>query len=187
MQVIETLLRSKLTHVSLPTLKKILDFNLKTKAIVVNRDPDESGYRRVLNFGHTIGHLLEELSYEKHIQNENIPHGICVIYGMKFLFDSQIMKLQSSDEKLFYSLLSQILKLWNKQQRLSFKGSSQNFYRLCSLKLLNDKKSFIYEKDLITLATPEFGVLKKKDYFENSLTKIYLIDLIKILYKKVFT
>lgn len=46
------------------------------KAKVVESDEKESGYRRVLNLGHTVGHALERLS------NYRIPHGDAVAMGM---------------------------------------------------------------------------------------------------------
>lgn len=47
------------------------------KARVVGRDPEESGLRAVLNFGHTVGHALEHLSgYE-------LLHGNAVAAGMR--------------------------------------------------------------------------------------------------------
>lgn len=44
------------------------------KAGVVNEDETEQGRRRILNFGHTIGHAVEKLS--------GIPHGQAVSIGM---------------------------------------------------------------------------------------------------------
>jgi 3-dehydroquinate synthase len=47
------------------------------KGAVVGRDPEESGRRAVLNFGHTVGHALEQLSgYE-------LLHGDAVAAGMR--------------------------------------------------------------------------------------------------------
>ncbi len=47
---------------------------VRIKASVVRRDPLEKGLRRVLNFGHTFGHVLET--------RYSIPHGIAVAKGM---------------------------------------------------------------------------------------------------------
>ena len=46
---------------------------------IVQQDPFELGLRKVLNFGHTIGHALE--SHCLH-QNKPIPHGHAVALGM---------------------------------------------------------------------------------------------------------
>jgi 3-dehydroquinate synthase len=47
---------------------------VKIKARIVARDPYEKNLRRVLNFGHTFGHVLETFY--------SIPHGIAVTEGM---------------------------------------------------------------------------------------------------------
>ncbi|MCK8601029.1 3-dehydroquinate synthase [Desulfoferrobacter suflitae] len=46
------------------------------KAKVVEADEKESGYRRVLNLGHTVGHAVERLS------DYRIPHGDAVAMGL---------------------------------------------------------------------------------------------------------
>ena len=186
LKLIEKLLKEKLTHISLPTLEEILKFNLETKNTVVKRDPGESDFRRILNFGHTLGHLIEELAYEKHIHYENIPHGICIIYGMKFLFDSHIMTLNTLHEKLFYKLLTEVLRLWNPKIRLKFKGDYEDFYNLCKLKLLNDKKSFFFKSQSITLVTPTFSILKKNKNSKSYITRMNLRYFLSLVLKKIF-
>lgn len=48
------------------------------KKSIVEKDPYENeGYRRILNFGHTIGHAIETLSEYR------CPHGQAVIMGMR--------------------------------------------------------------------------------------------------------
>jgi len=50
---------------------------VQVKAAVVAADERESGLRRILNFGHTIGHALEaETSYKQYL------HGEAVAWGM---------------------------------------------------------------------------------------------------------
>lgn len=48
------------------------------KADVVTKDEREDGLRRILNFGHTIGHALEAVT-----QYKVLRHGEAVAYGMK--------------------------------------------------------------------------------------------------------
>jgi 3-dehydroquinate synthase len=57
-------------------LLHIAEKNCVIKGNVVMADPDEKGMRRILNFGHTIGHAIEKLSGYK------ISHGPCVSIGM---------------------------------------------------------------------------------------------------------
>lgn len=51
------------------------------KQQVVDADFRESGYRKVLNFGHTIGHALEAYSLQQRHQ-EPLRHGYAVMQGM---------------------------------------------------------------------------------------------------------
>lgn len=46
------------------------------KAGVVAADEREHGLRKILNFGHTIGHAVEQLMHYR------VPHGACVAFGM---------------------------------------------------------------------------------------------------------
>ncbi|MBA4311251.1 MAG: 3-dehydroquinate synthase [Chlorobiaceae bacterium] len=46
------------------------------KKMIVEKDERETGLRRILNFGHTIGHAIESLSYYK------LSHGEAVAIGM---------------------------------------------------------------------------------------------------------
>lgn len=50
--------------------------NIEIKARVVAADEKESGLRKILNFGHTIGHAVELLS------GYTLLHGECVAIGM---------------------------------------------------------------------------------------------------------
>lgn len=56
-------------------LEEMIFRAVKIKARVVAHDPYEKNARRILNFGHTFGHVLET-SY-------SIPHGIAVMEGMR--------------------------------------------------------------------------------------------------------
>ena len=57
-------------------IEDIIVGSLKIKQSVVEADERESGLRRVLNFGHTIGHGIESASSGK------LYHGECVALGM---------------------------------------------------------------------------------------------------------
>ena len=59
-----------------PLLETIIAKACEVKCRVVKRDEHESGLRRILNFGHTLGHALEAAA------NYNISHGQAVAIGM---------------------------------------------------------------------------------------------------------
>ena len=56
-------------------IDRIIEASLKIKRFVVEEDEKEAGLRKILNFGHTLGHAIE-------VQNENLYHGECVALGM---------------------------------------------------------------------------------------------------------
>ena len=58
-------------------MESLIAESVKLKASVVSADERETGLRRVLNFGHTIGHALEaETGYRR------LLHGEAVAWGM---------------------------------------------------------------------------------------------------------
>jgi 3-dehydroquinate synthase len=60
----------------LSTLEHIAVTNCRIKASVVEEDPTEKNKRRILNYGHTIGHAVESAS------GFGLLHGECVAIGM---------------------------------------------------------------------------------------------------------
>ena len=93
---------------NLASWEKMLELNAQIKNQIVEADPYESGLRKVLNFGHTIGHALE--SHFLHTAHP-ISHGEAVTLGM--LCESRIAQrmgfLQEPDfieiMKVIYGLL----------------------------------------------------------------------------------
>ena len=59
------------------TLAPLVAASCRIKASVVSADERESGLRRILNFGHTVGHALEAATKFKRFR-----HGEAVAYGM---------------------------------------------------------------------------------------------------------
>ena len=72
---------------------------VKIKAAVVRRDPLENGVRKVLNFGHTFGHVLET--------QYSLPHGIAVAQGMILAAELSAWKgeMQLSELRILKSAL----------------------------------------------------------------------------------
>ena len=58
-------------------IDKIIESSLKIKKYVVEMDEKESGLRKILNFGHTLGHAIESEN-----EMQNLYHGECVALGM---------------------------------------------------------------------------------------------------------
>lgn len=60
-------------------LKDLVGESVQVKERIVKEDPYEHGIRKALNFGHTVGHAFESLSFE---QNTPVLHGYAVAWGM---------------------------------------------------------------------------------------------------------
>lgn len=61
------------------TLKQLIKICIELKISVVQQDEKESGLRKILNYGHTYGHVIETLTrYSKY------THGHAVVEGINF-------------------------------------------------------------------------------------------------------
>jgi 3-dehydroquinate synthase len=58
-------------------LERVIAASIRMKADVVSRDERESGLRMILNFGHTVGHALEQVTRYK-----AMLHGEAIAWGM---------------------------------------------------------------------------------------------------------
>lgn len=73
--------------------------SVEIKSEIVQKDEFEGGLRRLLNFGHTIGHAVEKL--------EKIPHGQAVAKGMVIAahFSAALNQLQKEDVERMITLI----------------------------------------------------------------------------------
>ena len=72
----------KLMQRDMKVLKRIVEICVALKISVVEKDEKESNLRRILNFGHTLGHAIEKSTgYKKY------THGEAIVQGMIFAFE----------------------------------------------------------------------------------------------------
>lgn len=92
----ELLVKTPFEHLD---LKQIIGNSVAIKAEIVNEDPTEKGKRKLLNFGHSVGHAVE--SYFLPTENK-ILHGEAVAIGMiceaKIAADKQLISVETSQE-----------------------------------------------------------------------------------------
>ena len=81
---------------SSPVLEEIVARCIQIKADVVSQDEHDNGLRQLLNFGHTIGHVIEARS------NFTVAHGFAVAKGMERI----------SRKSSVHDALVQILKIY---------------------------------------------------------------------------
>ena len=78
---------TRLDNINSDKLTYIITKGISIKAAVVKQDERETGIREILNFGHTLGHRIENnLGYGK------ITHGEAVMIGMVFALKLSIEK-----------------------------------------------------------------------------------------------
>ena len=68
-------------------IELVIEKALKVKKDVVEKDPKEDHLRKVLNFGHTIGHAIESCG-----RFNDLLHGECVGLGMLYVTSGEIRK-----------------------------------------------------------------------------------------------
>ncbi|PCJ46363.1 MAG: 3-dehydroquinate synthase [Gammaproteobacteria bacterium] len=87
----------------MPILAEMISHCCKIKALVVSADEKETGQRVLLNFGHTFGHAIENVSgYGKWLHGEAVSVGM--LMASKLAVDNQLMDEQYL--KRLHSLLS---------------------------------------------------------------------------------
>jgi 3-dehydroquinate synthase len=67
------------SHPDDATLLKLIEGSCAIKAAIVTADPTEKGMRKLLNFGHTLGHAVESLALES---PHPLLHGEAIAIGM---------------------------------------------------------------------------------------------------------
>lgn len=88
------------------TLKELIKRCIELKIAVVEKDEKESGLRKILNYGHTYGHVVENLTkYRKY------THGECVMEGIDFALKLALYK--NFIDKEYKFLCEDLIKKFN--------------------------------------------------------------------------
>lgn len=112
-------------------LETIIIEALKIKKMVVETDPKETGLRKVLNFGHTIGHAIESLS------SGSLYHGECVGIGMLYVCSEKVK-----------TKLKSILEKYHLPTNVNFSDSDLMQYIYHDKKMSGKKLSIIYVDEI---------------------------------------
>lgn len=75
----DALLQYDLDKMDSDAITPLINTCVRAKEEIVAADPNEQNLRKVLNFGHTFGHALEELSLTS---KTSLLHGYAVVYGL---------------------------------------------------------------------------------------------------------
>ncbi len=113
---------------TLEIVEKIITLSVQFKAKIIKEDEKESNKRRILNFGHTLGHALEKLSHY------TLPHGYAVGYGM--IAEAKIAQVLGILPAQDFAFLQTYLEYFGLKPGLLQKYSSQEIIKAT----LMDKK-----------------------------------------------
>ncbi|GIW23069.1 MAG: 3-dehydroquinate synthase [Candidatus Sericytochromatia bacterium] len=141
--------------------------SVKIKYEIVKKDYKENGLRKILNFGHTIGHAIETLSINK---KNRLLHGEALIIGIICeLYISH--KVLDTDINLINYIIYKLIKMFGyfdinsysiKEILEIIKNDKKNFYENINFSLMKDIGNFAYD-----INVPEKIIKESINYYKN--------------------
>lgn len=119
-------------------IEDIIEICVSIKRDVVNRDEKESGERKLLNFGHTLGHAIEKI-----YNFTGITHGMAVAVGM--------VLIAKAGEKQGITEKGTAFKISKLCEKYGLPTSDSATFEEMSLEAQGDKKSSGNSVDLVLL------------------------------------
>ena len=126
--------------------RELIKKTISVKKYFVEQDLNESGERMKLNFGHTLGHLIEVDS------DYSISHGEAIAIGMKASLS--LSSIYCDLDKQYSIELKGLLDFWEMESEYQFRNEENKLLQY----LLNDKKNL---KDIHSFET------NHENYFIN--------------------
>ena len=127
-----------------------LQASIQIKENVVSQDPHEAGLRKILNFGHTVGHAIESTMLHHttphYTMLHHTSHGYCVLWGMVAEVYLSVVHTDCPREVL--QQLTQIMLQWYGKPQCDCKQRDQLIQRM-----YQDKKNNANQ-------TPNFTLLR---------------------------
>mgnify|MGYP001066689994 CR=1 FL=1 len=118
-------------------LKKIIDWSIKIKMKIVQKDKKETGLRKILNFGHTFAHAIESLSLKT---KKPLLHGEAVAVGI--IGESFIAQKTGLLKKEDFFLIEEIIKKYQLFQKINFSKTDLKNLMIKDKKNINQKILF---------------------------------------------
>ena len=132
-------------------IEYIVNKSVMLKSKVVTSDENESGLRKVLNYGHTIGHAIEALS------NGELLHGEAVSIGITYMLDEPLK-----------SRLIELLKKFNLPTECKYsKDELLKYIKLDKKKVDDDKIVIIYCKEIGSFELQEVTLKELEEIIER--------------------
>ena len=127
-----------------------LQASIQIKENVVSQDPHEAGLRKILNFGHTVGHAIESTMLHHttphYTMLHHTSHGYCVLWGM--VAEVYLSGVHTGCPREVLQQLTQIMLQWYGKPQCDCKQRDQLIQRM-----YQDKKNNANQ-------TPNFTLLR---------------------------
>ena len=127
-----------------------LQASIQIKENVVSQDPHEVGLRKILNFGHTVGHAIESTMLHHttphYTMLHHTSHGYCVLWGM--VAEVYLSVVHTGCPREVLQQLTQIMLQWYGKPQCDCKQRDQLIQRM-----YQDKKNNANQ-------TPNFTLLR---------------------------
>ena len=143
--------------------------SIEIKNEVVLKDPKEQNLRKILNFGHTLGHAIESF-YLESADKENLTHGEAIAIGMVCETYMSVHLLGFPEDKL-EQLKSTVVAIYGKVNLLQqdftdimelLKHDKKNVNGQVNFVLLND-----FEDYKIDCKVPENLIIESMNYYNS--------------------
>lgn len=148
-------------------IKNLISRSIAIKNEVVLKDPKEQNLRKILNFGHTIGHAIESFYLDAE-DKENLTHGEAIAIGM--ICESYISnKLLGFPKDKLYEVKELIVEVYDKVTLL--KNDFSAFIALLKhdKKNINGQVNFVLLKDFevskIDCIVPENLIIESLEFY----------------------
>lgn len=156
--------REEILNSNFPELewKEIITASIQVKSGIVDQDPTEKGLRKVLNFGHTIGHAIESSRLES---EKPLLHGEAIALGMmaETWLSVQKLGLAEDDAKRIYTFIN------NTYPELSIKNDYIDVIANLTLQDKKNKGGEVLCCLLSDLGKPQFDVSINRNEILESL------------------
>jgi len=127
---------------------EITQKSIQIKERIVQQDPTEKGIRKILNFGHTLGHAIETYFFSK-TEEKHLLHGESVVIGM-ILAAHLSYQTQGLPLEIVLEIATNIKEIYI--QTIPSKISENNFLPILDL-LKHDKKNDKEKTNFILLSS----------------------------------
>jgi 3-dehydroquinate synthase len=150
-------------------ISNLIQRSIEIKNEVVLQDPKEQNLRKILNFGHTLGHAIESFYLESE-DKENLTHGEAIAIGMVCESFMSYKLLGFPEEKL-NEIKEVILSIYDRTNLLKedfsdiielLKHDKKNINGQVNFVLLND-----YEDHKIDCKVPEELILESMEFYNE--------------------